>query len=175
MTNEEKIILCTVHNNKEIKGFFGKYRFLSNFHICEIEFEGGKYPSVENAYQAAKTIDKEQRKKFEQISPNEAKSLGRRIALREDWEEMKIPIMSVLLVEKFKKNEDLKHDLLNTGIRELEETNWWGDTFWGVCDNKGENILGTLLMLVRSAIMEKSMVELQPLIEDKITKHVPNL
>ena len=31
----------------------------------------------------------------------------------------------------------------------LEETNWWNDTFWGVCNRKGKNILGHLLMKIR--------------------------
>jgi len=32
--------------------------------------------------------------------------------------------------------------LLSTGNCEIQEGNYWGDTFWGVCKGKGENNLG---------------------------------
>ena len=71
-----------VHTENEILGFFGPYRFLSNFHKCPVYFEGVLYPSTENAFMAAKTLDIEQRKQFVHIEPNEAKALGRKINLR---------------------------------------------------------------------------------------------
>lgn len=36
----------------------------------------------------------------------------------------------------------------------LIERNTWGDTFWGVYDNKGENNLGKILMKVREGLKE---------------------
>ena len=39
--------------------------------------------------------------------------------------------------------------LLATDDMEIIEGNVWGDTFWGVCDGKGENNLGKVLMEVR--------------------------
>lgn len=36
-----------------------------------------------------------------------------------------------------------------TGDAELIEGNNWGDTFWGVCNGRGENMLGKLLMEIR--------------------------
>ena len=44
--------------------------------------------------------------------------------------------------------------LLNTNNDYIEETNWWGDKYWGVCHKTGEgqNILGQLLMNVRKII-----------------------
>lgn len=42
---------CT-HDETQIKGFFGDFRFLSNFEPCNVF----GYPSVENAYMAAKVI-----------------------------------------------------------------------------------------------------------------------
>jgi len=35
----------------------------------------------------------------------------------------------------------------------LEETNTWGDKYWGVCNGEGENQLGKLLMKIRENIM----------------------
>jgi predicted NAD-dependent protein-ADP-ribosyltransferase YbiA (DUF1768 family) len=53
-----------IHDENNIKGFFNEYRFLSNFHMTDIEYEGEVYPSVECAYMAAKTLDKELRKEL---------------------------------------------------------------------------------------------------------------
>ena len=57
-----------------------------------------------------------------------------------------------LVRAKFKQNPGLAEKLLNTGERELVEGNQWGDTFWGVCSGKGENVLGKILMQVRLEI-----------------------
>ena len=42
----------------KIERFSGDYRFLSNFHPCDITYNGINYKSTENAYQAQKTNDK---------------------------------------------------------------------------------------------------------------------
>lgn len=44
-----------------INSFMGKYRFLSNFWPCKVIFNGLEYPSTEHAYQAAKTLNPEER------------------------------------------------------------------------------------------------------------------
>ena len=41
-----------------IDKFSGKYAFLSNFFPAEVVLEGEKYPTVEHAFQAAKTTNK---------------------------------------------------------------------------------------------------------------------
>lgn len=131
-----------------INKFEGKYRFLSNFYPC---FPDGL--SVEHRYQAAKAISF-----FDWYwvlsSPNAgiAKKRGRQIEVRKDWEQVKLNIMEQLLNHKFLNNPDLKKLLLDTGERELIEGNWWGDTFWGVCNGIGENHLGKLLMKVRKEL-----------------------
>ena len=134
-----------------IYGFSGCYMFLSNFYPTKIEYEGLQYNSTEAAYQSAKTLDKQLRLKFTNIIASKAKKLGRQLNLRKDWEQVKVDIMYELLIKKFS-NESLKQQLLSTGDKYLEETNYWGDTFWGVSKNKGNNILGKLLMKVRGEI-----------------------
>lgn len=62
-----------VHDESQIKGFFGEYRYLSNFELGDVIYEGIKYPSSENAYQAAKSNDVEVRKQFVNITPSESK------------------------------------------------------------------------------------------------------
>ena len=66
--------LYAAANDVEIKGFFGEYRWLSNFHICRVWFEGLCYPSSENAFQAAK-IYPEHRHPFLDCSAAQSKKL----------------------------------------------------------------------------------------------------
>lgn len=134
-----------------IDSFTGKYRFLSNFYPCSITFENSTYPSVEHAYQAAKTTNEQLRLRFMEpvTTAGEAKKAGRRLKIREDWDNVKIDIMYQLLKTKFKQTK-FKKLLLETGDEILIEGNTWGDTFWGICNGEGENWLGKLLMRVRS-------------------------
>ena len=48
----------------------------------------------------------------------------------------------------------LRAQLIATGDAELIEGNTWNDTFWGVCRGTGKNMLGTLLMELRSSFTE---------------------
>lgn len=135
-----------------IDKFDGDYAFLSNFYPSEITMPDGiTYPSVEHAYQAHKTTDLEIRKHMssDTISAAYVKKYGRKLKIREDWDQIKISVMLKALELKFKDRE-LSDKLKETDPHELVEGNWWGDTFWGVCDGKGTNWLGTLLMLIRS-------------------------
>lgn len=139
-----------------INGFKGEYRFLSNFYPCPIEFEGRMYPTSEHAYQAAKTTEDAFRALIAELSTGAAKRHGRALAMREDWEAVKVPIMLRLLQKKFR-DPILKAALLQTGERYLCESNYWHDNFWGNCDcntclNTGQNMLGVLLMQVRKEL-----------------------
>lgn len=149
----DDVIETTVHNEDSIKGFQGEYRWLSNFYECSVEYQGLKYKSSEAAYQAQKTEDMNEREQFTDMSPAEAKKVGKNgVKLRRDWENIKIWYMRDVLLAKFTQNEHLKEKLLATGEKYLEETNWWGDTFWGVCKGRGKNELGAMLMAVRDEI-----------------------
>jgi ribA/ribD-fused uncharacterized protein len=133
-----------------IDSFTGKYRFLSNFHPATVVLDGVFYRSVENAYQAAKTLDPRKRVKFEDCSPGEAKRYGRALTLRDDWDDtLKLAVMYELIRQKFAVGSLLSDKLLATGTEELVEGNYWGDTFWGVCKGQGTNYLGKILMAQR--------------------------
>lgn len=136
-----------------ITSFKGQYEFLSNFSPAIVTFEGKEYPTVEHAYQAAKTLSEAYRF-YVGIAPTagEAKKRGRRVPIREDWNQVKIVIMRELLRQKFT-CPNLKSQLLATGDAELVEGNWWGDTFWGVCNGTGDNHLGKLLMELRKSLV----------------------
>ena len=142
-----------------INKFRGKYGFLSNFYSCIITYEGLTYTSVEAAFQASKTLNPNVREKFTRIPPDEAKKLGRRVNLRDDWESCKLSVMEDLIRIKFS-NEYLKTLLLNTSTEYIEEGNSWGDTYWGTCNGVGENHLGKILMKVRDELIENRRQEL---------------
>lgn len=131
-----------------IDSFTGEFRFLSNFWPAVVYLDDACYPTVENAYQAAKTRNLELRKPFQTCSPVVAKQRGRKLLFRSDWEQVKLRTMKDLLFQKFS-HPDLAELLSRTGCQELIEGNHWNDTFWGVCNGVGENHLGKLLMEVR--------------------------
>ena len=138
---------------KKISSFKKEYKFLSNFYAIPIEYEGVVYRTVEHAFQAAKTLDYNERAVIRQCAtPAEAKYFGRHVTLRDDWEKVKISIMTELVRQKFR-NESLKKKLIETGDSILIEGNTHHDTFWGVCDGVGENNLGKIIMKVRNEII----------------------
>jgi ribA/ribD-fused uncharacterized protein len=138
-----------------IESFAGPYRFLSNFYILDhpvVCSHRLNYSTVESAFQASKCLDYRSRCEMVKLPPAKAKVAGRRLPLREDWEEIKRAVMADLLLQKFINNSDLRMLLLKTGDADLVEGNHWGDTYWGVCNGKGENHLGRLLMAVRKLL-----------------------
>lgn len=136
-----------------ILSFADDHDFLSNFYVAPIRFEGAEYPTVEHAFQAAKTPEGKERARIRNApNPGKAKSLGRKVALRKDWEQVKLGVMEALVREKFTAHPDLAARLLATGERQLVEGNTWGDTFWGVVRGNGKNHLGKILMRVRAEL-----------------------
>lgn len=144
----------------KVNGFFGEYRFLSNFYPCEIEYEGLKYNSVEHAYQAAKSDLAWERKALsctpgsgkKVMSAKEAKIFGKKVSMRHNWDNVKLSVMEELCRQKFTNHEDLKAKLLATDDQYLEETNYWGDRFYGVCGGSGQNHLGKIHMKIRKEL-----------------------
>ena len=137
---------------RPIDSFSGEYDFLSNFSPAEVCWAGDSYPTVEHAYQAAKSNDPQVRERFAFLkTPGEAKREGRKIAIRDDWESIKINVMRNLLIQKFS-DPVLLAKLKATAPHELIEGNWWNDTFWGVCRGIGKNNLGKLLMEIRDGL-----------------------
>jgi ribA/ribD-fused uncharacterized protein len=132
--------------------FQGETRWLSNFAESIVYYMERPYPTVENAYQAAKTLDKDARLIFETCTPREAKKLGYKLKLRPDWDKAKLQIMSWLNHQKYCIPE-YKAKLKATGNQNLIEGNTWGDTFWGICDGVGENHLGRILMKIREELV----------------------
>ena len=139
----------------KIDSFTGNYRWLSNFASADVVLDGVHYASVEHAYQAAKTNVKEERMQIRSCpTAGRAKQLGRHVTMRSDWHAVKLDVMYELVKQKFNNNVALASMLRGTGDAELEEGNYWNDTYWGVCKGKGENHLGKILMRVRKELNE---------------------
>jgi ribA/ribD-fused uncharacterized protein len=138
-----------------IKSFRGESSFLSNMSSSPVELGGVKYPTVEHAFQAAKTTDPVERAKILAAkTPSEAKRIGKTVTLRKDWDKKKLEVMEKALRAKFEQNPELKKKLINTGDADLIEGNDWGDRFWGQVNGTGQNNLGKLLMKIRNELME---------------------
>lgn len=139
--------------------FKDKARFLSNFHLCCIPYQGVIYSSVENAYVAQKSKSQEEKTFISLLEPpGKAKRHVTRFPVdKKWWEENKINVMRELIDIKFSaENPDLVALLVDTWPLELAEGNDWGDRFWGVCPpvgGTGRNELGKLLMQRRKRVM----------------------
>lgn len=139
--------------------FQGPHGFLSNYSAAKVTLDGVTYPTVEHAFQAAKSLAPEQRERIRlKKNPAWARQTGKSksFPVRDGWSGMKIGVMLGLLRQKFSEPKRASQ-LLATGGRELIEGNWWGDTFWGMCQDAegrwvGENRLGRLLMQVRGEL-----------------------
>jgi ribA/ribD-fused uncharacterized protein len=139
-----------------IDQFQGEYRFLSNFYPATVVFEGLTYPDSEHAYQSAKTLDMNERRRIAALpTPAEAKRAGEALQYRADWPQVKYQVMLTCVRDKFTRNKDLGTKLLATGDAYLEEGNTWGDRIWGVYQGQGTNWLGKILMQVRSELRHR--------------------
>lgn len=153
----EKRDLSLIIKTPPITSFTGNYRFLSNFYPATVMLDGQAYPTVEHAYQAAKTTDKTRRELISSATTaSTAKRLGKSLILRDDWNAVKLRTMGDLVEQKFTKYPELAELLLATGDRALIEGNNWGDTFWGECPiGNGANHLGLILMDIRTKIKKE--------------------
>ena len=136
-----------------IDRFADEYYWLSNFQYSPFFYGSATFPTVEHFFQAMKGTSDNTVEMIRTVeSPSEAKRLGRIIELRPDWEEIKDKVMYTGVKQKFLQNTDLQKKLLDTGDAKLIEGNNWHDYYWGVCNGRGQNKLGQILMRVREEI-----------------------
>jgi len=142
-----------------ITSFRGEYGFLSNFspYITEeyMEYKGIKYPSNEHFYQAMSFADDDIKRQVANHPSKGLKAFCRQFTIRDDWHDIKLDVMKIGLRYKFNIPR-YKQKLLATGNEEIIEGNWWGDTFWGVCNGVGQNNLGKLLMDIRDKLNKEN-------------------
>ena len=143
-------------NNWEATKFLSNYAKLSN----PVVYGGVEFPSVEQAYVAAKFDDLAMsnfiaglgygvdRHGNEAMPAQVARDLGRGwrdwkqegftgqvSGLRGDWDKAKLDVMRDLVRQKFENNPEFAKALLATGDQELiEHTTGWNDRTWGMVD-----------------------------------------
>lgn len=139
-----------------IESFTDDYRFLSNFYYLDTPMKmryGLCFKTNEHWYVANKSKSLKWQKRVASHPLKGLKVLGRTVDIREDWEQIKISVMAYGLAHKFSPtyNPSLYERLQSTCGLHIQEGNWWGDKFWGVClkTGEGDNILGKLIMEVR--------------------------
>jgi ribA/ribD-fused uncharacterized protein len=145
-----------------INKFDKEYEFLSNFYPVTIFWKGIKFPTVEHAFVASKSLYPVFWHFIANIPAKyagTAKRKGRDTPSRKDWEDVKLKFMEEFLRQKFS-SPNLKMKLLATRDHELTEGNYWHDNFWGDCYCKkcktvqGMNMLGKLLMKIREEMYD---------------------
>lgn len=155
--------------------FSGENRIYSNMYPAPVMWGDEVtpprlWPCNEVAYVAAKTKDAGLREQIlkiynEQVDPEAGakaiKHFGRRgFQAHEGWNDaFRIQLMEELVRDKFSRNPILRAKLLATGDREIQEGNWWKDTFFGVSTRDypeagirkgdGRNELGKIIMRTR--------------------------
>jgi len=138
----------------KITSFKNEHRWLSNMAACEIIYGDLVFKSTEAFYQAMKTLDADERIKFQGYDGQTSKREGRKLILRDDWHQIKDEVMKFALKKKFSQ-EPFKSLLINTGDAEIIEGNYWHDNYWGSCTcskcgNNGLNTLGKMIMDIRA-------------------------
>lgn len=134
----------------KIERFDGNYSFLSNFYEAPLVYKGLRYLNSESAYQGQK--DPSRAEEFVDLKAMQSKRLGRKVTIRDDWDSVKLDIMYEIVLAKFTQNPELLDKLKATGDAILIEGNYWHDTFWGVCEGKGKNHLGKIIMKIRAEL-----------------------
>lgn len=125
---------------KKINEFVGVYAPFSNFYVCDgiFAYDGDGFETLysnnaEALFQAAKSLNPEDRLRIAELPPNLAKRYGRAVALRGDWEQVKVEVMRKVVVAKFEAFPRLMDLLKSTGDAYIEEGNVWHDRIWGRC------------------------------------------
>lgn len=135
-----------------------EYGEFSNFAGYPIKIARKMWPTTEHYFQAMKFKDKSEQEKIRKAnSPMLAARMGRdrkKRTLRKDWESAKGNVMREAVLAKFTQHEELGELLLATGdakiIEHTANDDYWGDGG----DGKGKNILGQILMEVRTKLRE---------------------
>lgn len=127
-----------------------EHDYLNNNYVTEvpIKYAGIQFPTVEHAFQAAKSDDPEHHKAVAQADITKARELGKTCHLVDGWNEKRLSIMTYLVRQKFFSNPDLQEKLMQTNDALIRQVG--PDKFWGVFElSGGQNHMGKILMDVR--------------------------
>lgn len=133
----------------------GEYGCFSNFSRHPVFLAGKKWPTSEHYFQAMKFEGTPHEEKVRLCkTPSQAADMGRsrKLPLRRDWEQVKDEVMLAAVRAKFTQHDELKAVLLATGdatlVEHTERDSYWGDGG----DGSGRNMLGQILMRVRTEL-----------------------
>lgn len=144
------------------------YGAFSNLYKRPMEFEGTTYPTSEHAYQAGKAA-KPAVRQWILSAPTPALAAMAAHGLYvwdvvPDWAQIKFDRMRAVLRAKFDQHADLRELLLSTGQARLVEAGTVNNAvnrLWGEVDGKGENMLGVMLMELRTAYSKQHPIRVR--------------
>jgi predicted NAD-dependent protein-ADP-ribosyltransferase YbiA (DUF1768 family) len=127
----------------------GEHDWLRNDYREDITIGGKIYPTVEHAYQAAKTRDNSIKTQIADAETvREARKLGKSAPQDESFD--REVVMNILLRLKFK-NQSLAEQLVATGNAPIIMEGY--DGFWGTDSfGAGQNMMGEMLQNIRSEL-----------------------
>jgi ribA/ribD-fused uncharacterized protein len=142
------------------------YGAFSNLYRCAVEFEGEIFPTSEHAYQAGKPR-KDAVKQWLMSAPSPALLAMAAHGLyywdvAPGWSTFKFDRMRRVLRAKFEQHADLKILLLSTGNARLVESATVDNEvnrLWGEVNGIGKNMLGVMLMELRSEFRSAMGIE----------------
>ena len=150
--------------NLVIDRFEGQYEFLNNYYPCKIRTRSGMvFHSAEAFYQSCKLENPKERERFTgDMDPAKAHELGKKIAIRHNWNIIRDLAMRFVVMEKFFQNSELAKRLMETSPNRLINGNYNNDKFWGCIPVPigasdvwyGENHLGRILGDVRKILLD---------------------
>jgi ribA/ribD-fused uncharacterized protein len=139
------------------------YGVFSNLFRRPIVFEHEEFPTAEHAYQAGKPRKPAVRHWLLKAPSPALLAMAAHGLFRWDiapgWSDVKVERMRGVLEAKFTQHDDLRNILLSTRDARLVEhgtvaspvNRWWGEV-----NGKGKNILGLLLMELRTSIADEN-------------------
>jgi predicted NAD-dependent protein-ADP-ribosyltransferase YbiA (DUF1768 family) len=105
------------------------------------------YPTLEHAYQAAKTKDFTTKQEIANHSVSEARKIGRSLKQSDDFD--RVAVMEALQRVKYNSLSEIGEKLAHTGISPIVMEGY--DEFWGTGrDGDGQNMMGKILQKIRS-------------------------
>lgn len=135
------------------------YGMFSNLYRRPIEFEGEVFATAEHAYQAGKARKKEVRQWILSApTPGLVAMAAHGLYtwdIVSDWSRIKYDRMRRVLRAKFTQHNDLRELLLSTGDARIVEVGKVANPVnctWGEVNGKGKNMLGVLLMELRTEL-----------------------
>jgi ribA/ribD-fused uncharacterized protein len=130
----------------------GRTAGFSNFSTFNVNIEDfGTFPTAEAAIQAYKDPDNSEYVGMQLAArtPLISKNMGNKASVRADWKAVRESLMYKVLKHKFDQHPYIRQILLATGLSPIIQRTRM-DSIWGDGGGKGQNLLGKLLVRLRT-------------------------